>query len=338
MAAASKARFSSGETLAMTMVLRVIGICPNPLTSIQTITGRATNTAIFSICYVLSAFVRGLPLLSVIGTICLDRGAGQCSNSVAEGSSFAGRQIVSFSDYIVYVDESGDHNLATINPQSPVFVLAFCIFDKEAYRAEAVPAVQALKFEFWGHDCAILHSHEIRKARGDFNILLNPHTRARFIDRMNDVMAALPMTVIAAVIDKPRHVRRYREPNNPYEIALAFCMERLQRWLVEQRQDDRLSHVIVERRGKPEDEALELEFRRIAAGRNLTGKMPNLDIRFMDKKHNSTGLQIADLVAHPIGRHVIDPKQPNRAFDLIEPKLRRSSAGFVRGYGLKVFP
>jgi hypothetical protein len=254
------------------------------------------------------------------------------------GSRSQADGIVSFSDYIVYVDESGDHNLATINPQSPVFVLAFCIFEKEAYRTIAVPSIQSLKFEFWGHDCAILHSHEIRKARGDFNILLNPHTRAHFIDRVNDVMAALPMTVIAAVIDKPRHVRRYREPNNPYEIALAFCMERLQRWLAEQRQDDRLSHVIVERHGKTEDEALELEFRRIAAGRNLTGRMPNLDIRFMDKKHDSTGLQIADLVAHPIGRHVINPQQSNRAFDLIEPKLRRSNTGVVRGYGLKVFP
>ena len=33
--------------------------------------------------------------------------------------------------------------------------------------------------------------------------------------------------------------------------------------------------------------------------------MPNFDIRLMDKKHNSTGLQLADLVAHPIGRHAI---------------------------------
>ena len=60
-----------------------------------------------------------------------------------------------FGRYVVYVDESGDHNLATINPQSPVFVLAFCIFDKEDYRLGAVPMVQKLKFDFWGHDCAI---------------------------------------------------------------------------------------------------------------------------------------------------------------------------------------
>jgi hypothetical protein len=151
-------------------------------------------------------------------------------------------------------------------------------------------------------------------------------------------MAEMPVTIIAAVIDKPKHVRRYKEPSNPYEIALGFCMERLQRWIGEQGQDDMTTHVIVEKRGRPEDDALELEFRRIADGRNMVGRMPNLDIRFMDKKHNSTGLQIADLVAYPIGRHVIAPEQPNRAFELIEPKFRRSAAGYVRGYGLKVFP
>jgi hypothetical protein len=58
----------------------------------------------------------------------------------------------------------------------------------------------------------------------------------------------------------------------------------------------------------------------------------------MDKKHNSTGLQLADLVAHPIARHVINPAQPNRAYELIEPKFRRGPNGQVHGYGLKIFP
>ncbi|TDR93075.1 DUF3800 domain-containing protein [Enterovirga rhinocerotis] len=243
-----------------------------------------------------------------------------------------------FSDYIVYVDESGDHSLVSINQQNPVFVLSFCIFEKAAYYEVVVPAVQKLKFEFWGHDCAVLHSHEIRKARGDFNILLNANTRASFIDRLNGVIGALPMTIIAAAIDKQRHVKRYSDPMNPYEIALKFCMERLQRWLQDQSQADHLTHVIVERRGDAEDQKLELEFRRVADGRNQVGRMPNLDIRFMTKKHNSTGLQIADLTAHPIARHVIKSNQPNRAYDLIEPKFRRGPAGQVAGYGLKVFP
>jgi hypothetical protein len=38
-----------------------------------------------------------------------------------------------FSDYIVYVDESGDHGLVNIDTQYPIFVLAFCIFKKSDY-------------------------------------------------------------------------------------------------------------------------------------------------------------------------------------------------------------
>lgn len=163
------------------------------------------------------------------------------------------------------------------------------------------------------------------------------------MDRVNGLIADAPFTVIAAAIDKQRHVQRYVNPGNPYEIALTFCMERLQRWLGERRQTDRTTHLIVEKRGRTEDDTLELEFRRIIAGQNQVGRsplgaMPNLDIRFMDKKHNSTGLQLADLMAQPIARHVIAPSQPNRAYELIAPKFRRSETGQVNGYGLKIFP
>jgi hypothetical protein len=247
--------------------------------------------------------------------------------------------LMRFSDYVVYADESGDHSLTSINPQNPVFVLAFCIFEKNAYMGQAVPSVQRLKFDFWGCDCVVLHSHEIRKATGDFNILLNAETRTRFTDRVNQLITDMPVTVIAAVIDKQRHVARYSDPANPYEIALTFCMERLQRWLQERGQTDRLTHIVVERRGRTEDQTLELEFLRIKDGQgSFEGPMPNIALKFMDKKHNSTGLQVADLVAHPIGRHAINPAQTNRAFQLIEPKIRRSPSGRIQGYGLKIFP
>ena len=35
--------------------------------------------------------------------------------------------ILLFSDHIIFVDESGDHSLKSIDPQYPIFALAFCI-------------------------------------------------------------------------------------------------------------------------------------------------------------------------------------------------------------------
>jgi hypothetical protein len=244
---------------------------------------------------------------------------------------------VNFSDTIVYADESGDHNLVSINPQNPVFVLAFCVFDKREYVESVVPQWQSIKFKFWGHDSIIFHGHEIRKQHGDFNILINAKTNAAFMEAVNTTLSTTPLTIIAAAIDKSRLVQKYNDPVNPYDMALTFCMERLHRYLLERKQPG-MTHVLFERRGKAEDQLLELEFRRIADGRNAIGRMPELDMRLMDKKHNSTGLQIADLVAHPIGRHVINAAQSNRAFDIVKSKLRSSHNGRYIGYGLKVFP
>jgi len=44
-----------------------------------------------------------------------------------------------FSDYIIYVDESGDHSLESIDPDYPIFVLSFCIFKKSKYTSISVP-------------------------------------------------------------------------------------------------------------------------------------------------------------------------------------------------------
>ena len=36
-----------------------------------------------------------------------------------------------YSNFTIYVDESGDHGLERINPEYPLFVLAFCLTAKE---------------------------------------------------------------------------------------------------------------------------------------------------------------------------------------------------------------
>ena len=37
---------------------------------------------------------------------------------------------ITYSNRIVYVDESGDHSLELIDLDYPVFVLSFCVFEK----------------------------------------------------------------------------------------------------------------------------------------------------------------------------------------------------------------
>ena len=98
-----------------------------------------------------------------------------------------------------------------------------------------------------------------------------------------------------------------------------------------------LTHVIFESRGAREDSELELEFRRLAPS-DFHGSGQRFEPVFAAKGSNSTGLQLADLVARPIGRHVMKPEQENRAYAIIDRKWRRSPTGEVKGYGLKCFP
>lgn len=235
-----------------------------------------------------------------------------------------------FSDYIVFVDESGSAVLEGIDPDFPVFVLACVLISKDHYADVIVPRLQRLKFKFVGHDQLILHERDIRRQQNDFAFLQTGEAvREAFIDGVNSLVATADVDVIAAVIDKQRLKARYTHPWSPYEIALHFCMETLLSRLRELEQEARLIHVLFESRGRTEDVALELHFRRIANNEANWGYVrPDFlgcqwEPRFIDKRSNSSGLQLADLFARPIGLRVLRPTQPNRAFDLIRPKLAR---------------
>lgn len=248
-----------------------------------------------------------------------------------------------FSDYVVYVDESGDHSLASIDKDYPVFVLALCIFHKRHYAEKIIPAVEKLKFNYFGHDSVVLHEHEIRKQKGDFAFLSHRPTRDEFIAKLSSIMGASNFILVSCVVDKTRLTRSEGASSNPYHIALGICLETLREFLTEKGQDALKTHVVVECRGKKEDSELELEFRRICDGSNPTNRTLPFDVVFADKKTNLTGLQLADLVARPVGLNYIRPQQPNQAFEILKQKFfcdggRNKVGEKYENVGLKVYP
>ena len=242
------------------------------------------------------------------------------------------------SDYIVYVDESGDHGLSSMDPNYSMFVLAFCVFEKSEYARHVTPALQEFKFRHFGHDMVVLHEHEIRKASGPFNILLNPKRREPFMQDLNDIVSTAPFTLFAAAIHKDQFQARYgNEGHNLYHVAVTSCLEALHKFLPAA-DDEAVTHVVFEARGKREDNELELEFRRVCDGANSSGVRFPFQIVFASKQSNSCGLQLADLVARPVGRKLLKPEQDNRAWDILKPKFHSSEDGEIEGNGLFVFP
>lgn len=243
-----------------------------------------------------------------------------------------------FSDYTVFVDESGDHHLKSIDPHYPIFVLTFCLFPNRGYEARVVPAVCAFKTRYFGRDDVILHEYDIRKTRGPFAILQNAETREAFMADLTRLVTEAPFRLVASAILKRELVKRYPIPISPYYLGMSFGLERLAWSLMSHGCAGGQTRIIFERRGRKEDDELAKEFHRVCEGANMVGKRLPFQIEFQRKQDNAAGLQIADLLARPIGRKQLDPKQPNRAYDALEPKFRRSADGRIMGRGLKVFP
>ncbi len=232
--------------------------------------------------------------------------------------------------YMIFVDEAGDHNLEKWDKHFPVFVLACCIIEKSHYCDFVLPSVNKLKLKYFNRTDVILHEHDIHKQTGCFSCLVDKITQDCFMTDINNLIANTQFTIISAIINKPKLIGKYKYPNNPYNIATKMCFERLSHFLVENH-EKKPAVVTFEARGRKEDENLKESFAKYA-------QEEGFDINIIPKANNCVGLQFADLVARPIGRHFLNSDQPNRAFDIIKNKFRTDSNGKFIGRGLKIFP
>lgn len=237
------------------------------------------------------------------------------------------------SDYIVYVDESGDHSLISIDEGYPAFVLSFCVFQKQHYSHVITPALRMLKFETFGHDMVILHEQDIRKKKGAFH-QMGKEMREIFLEDLNVLIDEADFTLLVIVIDKYKFKMEQPTETHIYHLAMELGLEKLYRFLQSHNQQNRLTHVICEARGRMEDQALALEFSSVCSGKNSMKITLPFQLIIADKKTNSEGLQFADLAARPAGLSVVRPTQMNRAFEILQKKLHKNHEGKVEGLHL----
>jgi Protein of unknown function (DUF3800) len=229
-----------------------------------------------------------------------------------------------FSDYIVFVDESGSPTVSPIDPNHPVFVLVFCVINKWTYCDLIQPAVKRLKSEFFGHDMAVLHSHEIRKRSGEFKFLMYQNKRIAFLSQLDEIISGAKVAVIANVINKEALCDSGNATLNLYHIAMDSCLVGLSLFLNKRGQSGKLTHIIAESRGRNEDSDLRGAFDDMQKWMNSNMPPSSLTpfaLQFAEKKINSAGLQLADLFGHPIGRNAINPEQANHAFEIVRRKI-----------------
>ena len=241
-------------------------------------------------------------------------------------------------EVVVYIDESGDHGLRSIDSKYPIFVLNFCIFEVDHFVNEAIPRINRFKFKYFGHNSTILHEHDIRKQIGDFQVLNSEARRESFLNELTQIIDEIDFQIIACVVDKVNFQNSGWHVDDPYRVAFEFVLERLMLEL----ESRGLLHVktwlIFESRGKSEDSLLQAEFTRLKNLNRFRRIQNSVEMRSVDKKANCEGLQIADLVARPIGMAYLKPQQENRTSEIVRSKYRCSPTGKIEGYGLKIVP
>lgn len=240
---------------------------------------------------------------------------------------------------ILFLDESGDHSLSKIDPQYPMFVLVGCVFEMGYYEDIVVPEIKAFKNYFLGSDKIILHTEDITHNKNGFERVMEAGFRNNFYQNINAVLSKLEYKVLACAIKKDEHFKRYGlAAIDPYMLSLDCIVERL---VFELEEINQTGIIIAESRNSILDNELELAFLNLKVqGTSYLSaskvKKRVIQLSIKDKKENIAGLQIADLIASPIGRSIL-AKKNQIDYKMIEAKYR-NKGGKSLGYGLVVLP
>ncbi|MBD5328155.1 MAG: DUF3800 domain-containing protein [Bacteroides sp.] len=244
-------------------------------------------------------------------------------------------------NYNLYIDECGDHNLATYDRNFPIFTLCGILVPVKKING-LKSSIDKLKQDFWGTNDIILHSRDIRKCEKHFQILFDNDVKQRFYTRINDILARQGIYIIVCCsIKKEDCIREHGVEADVYGTALKYVLQR-SIFCVDDINPNGGGkiNIIVERRGKREDAALLRYYNGlrvngmhyVSPGR-LEEHIGNFE--FSNKKDNIFGLQVADLIAYPISRYVMNPAKHNPSYEVIAPNIYQSNGKLL---GLKIFP
>lgn len=242
--------------------------------------------------------------------------------------------------YKLYIDECGDSNLATYDCNFPLFTLCGILVPVSNVNGFN-KAIDELKLEFWGRTDVILHSRDIRKCEKHFQILFDNDIKHRFYERVNDILTRQGVyVIICCSVLKEDCIAKHGTDTDIYGTALKYVLQRSIFCVDDMSSEGATIDIVVERRGKVEDRALQNYYNglRVTGMHYITPERLSEHIgnfEFSLKKDNVFGLQVADLIAYPISRYVLNPQKFNPSFEVIKSNIYVSNGKLL---GLKIFP
>lgn len=259
--------------------------------------------------------------------------------------------------YRIYIDETGNHDLTHADDENQRFLALTGVILESEYNTDVFqPEIEALKRSFFQQDPdtpVIFHRKELVNRRAPFHVLRDPDVEARFNQSLLQHLEHWQYRVITVVLDKKAHRDQYSVWRyHPYHYCLAVMLERFVLFL---HYGKNRGDVMVESRGRAEDEKLKDSFRRLY--KNGTDNIPaerwqerltSSELKVKPKTADIAGLQLADLIAHPSRREILIQHKlltdnrdifGNKICQILQAdKYLRSRTGKIDGYGQKLLP
>ena len=259
--------------------------------------------------------------------------------------------------YRLYIDETGNHDLESAqDPNYRYLGLAGIAIDLKVVREILMPNLEQLKQDFFPYDPdspPIFHRKKLETRRYPFHTLNDSTVEQAFYDKLFEFLQELDFTVMTVAIDKLEHKNRYRVwMHQPYHYCLEVLIERYVLFL-ENREVK--GDVLAESRVGPLDIKLKQSFSRIfkdgtdyISAQRIQQRLTSKELKVEPKFKNISGLQLADLIAHPSKQDILFEQRrinsegrifAKRMIQLLnKSKYYRSPEGLIDGYGKKLLP
>ena len=257
--------------------------------------------------------------------------------------------------YRIYIDESGDHTYKKVDVLPSRYLgITGILVEAEEYRNNFHPDVEKLKQKHFPHNPdtpVILHRNDILNKRGPFWRLRDEDSSDKFNIDLLYFFEKSAYKIITIVIDKKGHQETYGiAAFHPYHFCITAILERYCGFL---HYFNAIGDVMVESRGTKEDIELQSGYtQNFLNGTFYRNKKFFQDVltsnkpKFVKKKDNISGIQIADLLAFPCKQELLKskgvvPKEEGvfgeKICAVIQTKYnRRYDTGYTSGYG-KIF-
>lgn len=243
--------------------------------------------------------------------------------------------------YRMYVDEVGNSDLdSSSNPLHRFLSLTGVIIDLNYVSKTLYPEMEKLKADYFNShpdDPIILHRKEILNGKHPFEVLRDEKIRKKFDKNILKYLSNWEYSVISVCLDKKSHKDTYQIWRfDPYHYCLALLLERYMFFLD---QHHAKGDVMAESRGGKEDMRLKKSFLNLwnegteyISPQRLHNVLTSKQLKVKPKANNISGLQLADLIAHPSRNEILDdeglldrplPPFGTKVIDILQHKYYR---------------